>query len=249
MKTRAAILRERNQPWSVEEIELDPPKAGEVLVKMVASGMCHSDEHLLTGDLMGASPEPPMIGGHEGSGVILEVGEGVRTARAGRPRRCSVSFRRVGDASAVPWAVEPLRQHGRPRDRLPSSPMARSAPRRRWPRPRSDVPARHVRRAHRRQRVERASRSTRTGRSTGVPARLRRRDRVGLRGRTPPTCSRATTSPSSGSGGSAPTPYRAPRWPVHVWLTAIDPVEFKREKAMKFGATHSYSSMPRRPQT
>ncbi len=83
MKTRAAILRERNQPWSVEEIELDPPKAGEVLVKMVASGLCHSDEHVLTGDLAGASPEPPMIGGHEGSGVVLEVGEGVRTLEPG----------------------------------------------------------------------------------------------------------------------------------------------------------------------
>lgn len=77
MKTRAAILRERNQPWSVEEIELDPPKAGEVLVKLVASGMCHSDEHLFTGDLAGASPEPPMIGGHEGSGIVVEVGAGV----------------------------------------------------------------------------------------------------------------------------------------------------------------------------
>lgn len=77
MKTRAAILRERHTPWSVEEIELDAPKAGEVLVKLHASGMCHSDEHAVTGDLAGASPEPPMIGGHEGAGVVLEVGAGV----------------------------------------------------------------------------------------------------------------------------------------------------------------------------
>ncbi|MCU1502172.1 MAG: putative zinc-containing alcohol dehydrogenase, partial [Ilumatobacteraceae bacterium] len=46
MKTKAAILRALHTPWSVEEIELDPPKAGEVLVKIAASGMCHSDEHL-----------------------------------------------------------------------------------------------------------------------------------------------------------------------------------------------------------
>ena len=77
MKTKAAILRARNTPWSVEEIELDPPKAGEVLVKIIASGMCHSDEHLVTGDLAGATPEPPLIGGHEGAGVVLEVGAGV----------------------------------------------------------------------------------------------------------------------------------------------------------------------------
>ena len=57
MKTRAAIIREINAPWSVEEIELDPPKAGEVLVKLSASGMCHSDEHVVTGDLaLGAAP-------------------------------------------------------------------------------------------------------------------------------------------------------------------------------------------------
>ncbi|HEY5664754.1 MAG TPA: NDMA-dependent alcohol dehydrogenase [Ilumatobacter sp.] len=83
MKTRAAILRARNTPWSVEEIELDPPKAGEVLVKLAASGMCHSDEHVMTGDLAGVSPNPPMIGGHEGAGVVLEVGEGVRTVAPG----------------------------------------------------------------------------------------------------------------------------------------------------------------------
>ena len=83
MKTKAAILRARNTPWSVEEIELDPPKTGEVLVKMVASGMCHSDEHLLTGDLAGVTPEPPLIGGHEGAGIVLEVGPGVFSVAAG----------------------------------------------------------------------------------------------------------------------------------------------------------------------
>jgi NDMA-dependent alcohol dehydrogenase len=77
MKTKAAILWERGAKWSVEEIDLDPPKAGEVLVKMVASGMCHSDEHLVTGDLAGATPEPPLIGGHEGAGIVMEVGPGV----------------------------------------------------------------------------------------------------------------------------------------------------------------------------
>jgi NDMA-dependent alcohol dehydrogenase len=77
MRTRAAVLRGLNEPWSVEEIELDPPKRGEVLVKMAASGMCHSDEHVLTGDLAGLCPGPLMIGGHEGSGVVMECGEGV----------------------------------------------------------------------------------------------------------------------------------------------------------------------------
>ena len=51
MQTEAAILWERHADWSVEPIELDPPKEGEVLVKLAASGMCHSDEHLVTGDM------------------------------------------------------------------------------------------------------------------------------------------------------------------------------------------------------
>lgn len=74
MQTQAAILWETGKEWSVEEIELDPPKAGEVLVKLTASGMCHSDEHLVTGDLPFALPT---IGGHEGAGVVEAVGDGV----------------------------------------------------------------------------------------------------------------------------------------------------------------------------
>jgi NDMA-dependent alcohol dehydrogenase len=74
MKTQAAILWEIGAPWSVEEIELDPPGPGEVLVKLAASGMCHSDEHLVTGDL---PFQLPIIGGHEGAGVVEQVGTGV----------------------------------------------------------------------------------------------------------------------------------------------------------------------------
>jgi S-(hydroxymethyl)glutathione dehydrogenase/alcohol dehydrogenase len=77
MQTRAAVLREIGQEWSVEDIELDPPKAGEVLVQIKASGMCHSDEHLVTGDLAGATSPMPLIGGHEGAGIVMEVGPNV----------------------------------------------------------------------------------------------------------------------------------------------------------------------------
>ena len=83
---RAAILHDVGQPWSVEDFELDPPRAGEVLLEMAAAGLCHSDEHILNGDMsapnkmmeaFGLPSMFPMIGGHEGSGVVLEVGEGV----------------------------------------------------------------------------------------------------------------------------------------------------------------------------
>jgi NDMA-dependent alcohol dehydrogenase len=80
VKTKAAILWEVGKDWSVEEIELDPPKQGEVLVSMAASGMCHSDEHLVTGDLPFALP---IIGGHEGAGVVEEVGDSVTWLKPG----------------------------------------------------------------------------------------------------------------------------------------------------------------------
>ncbi len=83
MKTNAAVLWEENTPWSVEEIDLDPPRAGEVLVELAASGLCHSDEHVVTGDLRGFVGPLPTVGGHEGAGVVLEVGEGVRSVAPG----------------------------------------------------------------------------------------------------------------------------------------------------------------------
>ena len=52
MKTKAAVLWGLHQKWEVEEIDLDGPRRDEVMVKMTASGMCHSDEHLVTGDLV-----------------------------------------------------------------------------------------------------------------------------------------------------------------------------------------------------
>jgi NDMA-dependent alcohol dehydrogenase len=80
MKTRAAVLWELNTPWSVEEVELDPPKAGEVLVRLAHTGLCHSDDHLVTGDLPAALP---IVGGHEGSGVVEAVGPGVTSVEPG----------------------------------------------------------------------------------------------------------------------------------------------------------------------
>ena len=80
MKTKAAVLWGVNQKWEVEEVELDKPKEGEVLVKMTASGLCHSDYHLVTGDL---TAPYPLIGGHEGAGAVVEVGPGVKEVAEG----------------------------------------------------------------------------------------------------------------------------------------------------------------------
>ncbi len=74
MKTKAAVLHGVNEEWKIEEVELGDPVAGEVQVKLVSSGLCHSDHHLRTGQ----SPAPmPIVGGHEGAGVVTKVGPGV----------------------------------------------------------------------------------------------------------------------------------------------------------------------------
>ena len=71
MKTRAAVLYGYNEPIKVEEVELDAPKAGELRVKMVAAGVCHSDWHVVKGDWMSAiNFGLPVILGHEGAGIV-----------------------------------------------------------------------------------------------------------------------------------------------------------------------------------
>ena len=86
MRTKAAIIREPGKPWEITELELDEPKVGEVRIAFHASGMCHSDEHLRTGDSTGRLP---MVGGHEGAGVIEAVGPDVTRVKVGDHVVCS----------------------------------------------------------------------------------------------------------------------------------------------------------------
>jgi NDMA-dependent alcohol dehydrogenase len=92
MRTRAVVCSGLHEPWKVEEVDIDPPGPHEVVVQMAYAGMCHSDEHLRTGD-MSAPPEVlevfgvdsmfPMIGGHEGAGIVSEVGPAVESLAVG----------------------------------------------------------------------------------------------------------------------------------------------------------------------
>ncbi|MBP9087149.1 MAG: S-(hydroxymethyl)glutathione dehydrogenase/class III alcohol dehydrogenase [Kofleriaceae bacterium] len=81
MKIKAAVAWKANAPLSIEEIDLQPPQAGEVLVKIVATGVCHTDAFTLSG----ADPEGlfPVILGHEGGGIVAAVGDGVTSLAVG----------------------------------------------------------------------------------------------------------------------------------------------------------------------
>src|SRR5215468_9159282 len=80
MKLNAAILWEQGTPLVIEEAELEAPHAGEVLVEVKAAGVCHSDLHPARGDW---PAKTPLVLGHEGAGVVQDVGAGVTSVKAG----------------------------------------------------------------------------------------------------------------------------------------------------------------------
>jgi S-(hydroxymethyl)glutathione dehydrogenase / alcohol dehydrogenase len=88
VKAKAAILNAYQTPLSIEEVDIDPPMADEVLVKIAAAGICHSDYHIMKGEWQFGVPQ---ILGHEASGIVAEVGPGVTDLKPGD--RCALSFR------------------------------------------------------------------------------------------------------------------------------------------------------------
>jgi len=79
---KAAVCYEFNKPWVVEEVDIDPPKKGEVKVRLAATAICHSDIHACKGEL---ADTVPFVGGHESAGYIEEVGENVTSVKPGDP--------------------------------------------------------------------------------------------------------------------------------------------------------------------
>jgi S-(hydroxymethyl)glutathione dehydrogenase/alcohol dehydrogenase len=86
MTTRAAICREPRRPWEITDVELDDPRANEVRIRFHAAGLCHSDDHIQKGD---ARMRFPVVGGHEGAGVVEAVGDGVTRVADGDHVVCS----------------------------------------------------------------------------------------------------------------------------------------------------------------
>lgn len=116
MRARAAVLTEVKKPLEIWEVDIDPPREGEVLVRVVAAGVCHSDLHYIQGDLEAVLPAVP---GHEGAGVVEAVGPGVTRFRPGDPvlfvfrAFCGQCFYCLNGRPALCDFSNPIRRTGR----------------------------------------------------------------------------------------------------------------------------------------
>jgi NDMA-dependent alcohol dehydrogenase len=241
MKTKAAVLWGLNEPWSVEEIELDPPKAGEVLVKLVASGMCHSDEHLVTGDLAGATPPPPVVGGHEGAGIVQEVGAGVTSLTpgdhvvfgfipsCGRCPSCSTGHQNLCDlgmflALGTQFSDQTARHHARGRDLGIMCGLGTFAHHTVV----NEASCIKIDADHPLDKACLLGCGVVTGWGSAVyAADVRAGETVAV----------------VGVGGIGANALQGAKMAGARRIVAIDPVEFKREQAKRFGATHAFASM------
>ncbi|WP_409426678.1 NDMA-dependent alcohol dehydrogenase [Mycobacterium sp. SMC-11] len=244
MKSRAAILRTYGGPWSIEEFELDPPRAGEVLVRMAAAGLCHSDEHIRRGHLAPpgqSAPTAPTIGGHEGSGVVVQVGDGVTglspgdhvvtsfVAVCGQCRWCSSGMEYICDAGAgtmLPGMPTDgtFRHHGRDgRDLAHVSKIGAFAEH-------TVVSAASLVKIDPHLPLLSAALlacAVPTGYGSAAY-------RAGVRG--------GDTVVVIGVGGIGTAAVQGARINGAVQIVAVDPIAFKRESAAAFGATHTASS-------
>ncbi|OBG86552.1 alcohol dehydrogenase [Mycobacterium sp. E136] len=251
MRSRAAILHDVGGPWSVEEFELDPPRAGEVLVEMAAAGLCHSDDHILKGDMSisndvaheyGLTPMFPTIGGHEGSGTVVEIGDEVDefavgdhvvlsfVAVCGRCRWCASGVEYLCDEGAgtmVPGMPTDgtFRHHtldGRPLGHL--SKVGAFA--------RHTVVSAHslVKIDPHLPLVPSALLSCAVPTGYGSAA-----NRANVRG--------GDTVVVVGAGGIGTAAIQGARINGAAQIVAVDPVEFKQKAALRFGATHSVSTL------
>ncbi len=254
MKSRAAVLHGTDQEWQIEEIEVDAPKAGEVLVEWKAAGLCHSDEHLVTGDMVPPEEAWPLMGIDElwpdRSAVtrvpasIVEVGPGVTSVAVGdhvsasfipscgRCRYCSTGRQNLCDAGAGAF----LQGHDHRRHEPPPHRRRRSRARRCSP---SSARSRSTRACPR----TRSSRSTTTSRSRRWRSSRAASPPAGARRRTGPPSPPGDTVVVVGIGGIGINAVQGAAMAGARHVIAVDPIEFKREKAMEFGATHTFASM------
>lgn len=237
MKTKAAVLWGLHQKWEVEEIDLDGPRHAEVMVKMTASGMCHSDEHLVTGDL---SMSMPVVGGHEGAGIVVEVGEGVTDVAEGDPvvlsfipacGRCGPCVRGMSNLCELgmyllkgPQLDGTHRFHARGRDVGQMCLLGTFSEY-------TVVPTASVVKVDETVPLDKAA-LVGCGVTTGYGSTVNTGEATA-----------GSTVVVMGVGGVGINAVQAARIVGARHIVALDPVEYKRTRAMEFGATHTAATL------
>jgi len=237
MKTKAAVLWGLNEKWQIEDVELDPPKDSEVLVKLTASGLCHSDEHLVTGDI----PMPfPVVGGHEGAGTVVAAGSMVTHVSegdsvvlsflpsCGRCSYCSRGMQNLCDLGAFlingPQLDGTYRFHGRGQGLGQMCLLGTFSEY-------TVVPAASVVKVDDGTALDKAA-LVGCGVTTGYGSAVRTAE-----------VKAGETVIVMGIGGIGINAVQGARIAGARNIVAIDPVEFKRDKAREFGATHTASTV------
>jgi NDMA-dependent alcohol dehydrogenase len=250
MKCRAAVLHGVGQDWSIEEIEVDGPKAGEVLVHWTHAGLCHSDEHLVTGDLvptdemleaMGSPGMFPIVGGHEGAGIIAEVGPGVTSVQpgdhvsasfipsCGTCRYCSRGQQNLCDQGAGAF-LPGMITDGTSRHRVGERDLMLFAKLGTFSEYSCVAESQVIKVA------------------SDLPLDVVSLVSCGVATGWGSATSRADVRPGDnvvvvGIGGIGANAVQGAAMAGAKRVIAVDPLEFKREKAMEFGATHTFASM------
>ena len=251
MKTRAAVLWGTDQQWQVEEITIDPPRVGEVLVEWKVAGMCHSDEHMVTGDMvppdealamMGIESIFPLIGGHEGAGVVLEVGPGVTSVKPGD--HVSASFvPSCGRCRYCSTGRQNLCDNGRG---TLGGGMITDGTHRHFVK--GDQPVGLLAKLGTFSNHAVVSENSVIKVDDDLPLECVALVSCGVATGWGSAANRAAVGPGDtvivvGIGGIGINAVQGAKMAGAKHVIAIDPLEFKREKAMEFGATHTFSSM------
>ncbi len=249
MKTQAAVLWGREQDWQILEIDLDPPRDHEVLVKWGAAGLCHSDQHLRTNDI-GAPTDPdkgpdprlfPLVGGHEGAGIVEEVGPGVlgfepgdRVAASffpicGRCKMCITGHTNLCDLGAETFSPGQL-SDGTPRHRYEGRPL--------------NVMSKLGTFAQ----YGVVHEASLVKVDPGLPLAAVALVSCGVTTGWGSAVYRAGVEPGDtvvvvGVGGVGMNAVQGAHMAGAKYVVAVDPVEFKRKSALDFGATHTAGSM------
>jgi len=250
MKCRAAVLHGLGQEWQIEELTIDPPRANELIVQWKVAGMCHSDEHLVTGDMVppaemleagGLPPFFPIIGGHEGAGIVVEVGPGVTSVKpgdhvsasfipsCGRCRYCSTGRQNLCDSGAGA-ILDGMITDGTPRHFVNGGPVKMMAKLGTFGEYSAVAEASVIK-------VD-----------DDLPFDVVALVSCGVATGWGSATNRADVRPGDtvvvvGIGGIGINAVQGAAMAGAKRVIAIDPIEFKREKAMEFGATHTFASM------